>query len=154
MNIKFVQNGVEFGGVFLSLTTINRKCLTEKVSCNNLTLLVIEWESSRGFDGAKESIVLPFDKITNIISLITGKQCCFGEIAGKHSELYGDIDDEDLKIYTEVNKVVEFLELNPTGRECNHSFLDTMSEFNDEQGYKKGDESFDKELDELKLILN
>tara|TARA_Y100000310_G_C20613082_1_gene779078 strand:+ start:1060 stop:1527 length:468 start_codon:yes stop_codon:yes gene_type:complete len=154
MNVKFTENGINIDGEFFSLRDINTKCLTEKVKSNNLTLLAIGWEDSRGFDGVEESIVLPFEKINKIISLISGKQCYFGEIAGKHSEVYGDIDDEDIVVYTEVDKVVEFLEENPTGWEYNHSFLETMSLFNDENGYKKGDECFDEKLDELQNILN
>lgn len=151
--MEFKEDGIVANGEFFSLQTITRKCLTEKVKTFNLNLLVIEWESSRGFDGAKESIVMPLEEINKVISLINGKQCYFGEIAGKHSEIYGDVDDKDFKLYTEVDEVVAFLESNPTRREYNHSFLDTMRFFNDESGYSKDDESFDKDLDELDKLL-
>ncbi len=151
--MKFKEDGIVVDGEFFTLQTITRRCLTEKVNTFNLKLLVIEWESSRGFNGVKESIVMPLQEIDKVISLISGKQCYFGEIAGKHSEVCGDIDDKDLKLYTDVDEVVAFLESNPTRREYNYSFLDVMRCFNERREYDENDEGFDEELDELDTIL-
>jgi hypothetical protein len=72
--------------------------------------------------------------------------CYFGEIAGKHSEVYGDIEESEVCIDTQTEKVIEFLELHPSGHDYNHSFLCTLTDRYSDQGYEKGDEGYDENL--------
>jgi len=65
--------------------------------------------------GKVESIFISEEK--DIIALI-GKQLYFGEILGKHSEIYGKLEADDITVLSEDQKaidVVEKLNILPTG---------------------------------------
>ena len=132
--------------MFYSLDRIARECLEVRVSDEELVLLHIEWSSSRGFGGAYERYICSLEKAQLLKSLIVGKMCYFGEIAGKHSEVYGDIEESEVCIDTQTEKVIEFLELHPSGHDYNHSFLCTLTDRYSDQGYEKGDEGYDENL--------
>jgi hypothetical protein len=44
------------------------------------------------------------------------------EIEGKHSEVYGTLDNSDMTIITNKKEVKEFIITNPDGWDYNHSF--------------------------------
>lgn len=122
----FTERGLQVGDRFLPLGEIIRNCLTERVINNKLVLVTIEWKGHRGFDGLTEKFVLSHSQWKTLQSQIIGETICFGEIAGKHSDIRGTIDEGDITVDDSVSGVVRFLQNNPTGREYDHSFIDTF----------------------------
>ena len=127
-DLIFTESGLQVGGRFLPLGEIIRNCLTRRVINNKLVLVTIEWESRRGFDGLIEKFVLSRSQWQTLQSQIIGETIYFGEIAGKHSDIRGTIDEGDITVDDSVSGVVRFLQNNPTGREYNHSFIDRFYE--------------------------
>lgn len=121
--IKYLSNGINVDDAFISIEDIKRRCIIEKIKENNYGLLEIEWPSNRGFDGLVEKYVSSLKNIKLIKSMIVGKHIYFGEIAGKHSEIYGDIEESEINIITDIVEVSKFLLSNPSGHTYTHSFL-------------------------------
>ena len=125
--ITYKKDGIIVNEKFISLNEITEKCNLEKLKDEKLVLLKMEWKGWRGFyEGICEKIVLQKEKIEIIKKHILGKTIYFGEIAGKHSDVYNTLDDNDIEIIEDSNIIVEFLKLNPSGHEYNHSFLYTF----------------------------
>jgi hypothetical protein len=54
------------------------------------------------------------EEVANII----GKEVYFGEILGKHSEIYNTVDEEDIELITDDQAIIEVIEkigILPTG---------------------------------------
>lgn len=124
----FTERGLQVGDRFLPLGEIIRNCLTSRVINNKLVLVTIEWKGHRGFDGLTEKFVLSRSQWQTLQSQIIGETIYFGEIAGKHSDIRGTIDEGDITVDDSVSGVVGFLQNNPTGREYDHSFIDRFYE--------------------------
>lgn len=125
--IVYNKNGITVDGEFTSLSDIIFKCNNTKVKEDKLLLLKMEWKGWRGFDeGIKEEIILPIEKIEIIKKYILGKEIYFGEIAGKHSEIYNTLDENDIEIISDVDVITTFLYRYPSCHEYNHSFLHTF----------------------------
>lgn len=134
--IIFKKDGVLIDENFISLSDIIEKCNIEKIKDEKLVLLKMEWKGWRGFDeGILEKIVLPIEKIEIIKKHILGKTIYFGEIAGKHSDVYNSLDDNDIEVITDTKEINKFLSSNPSGHEYNHSFLYTFSDYASDGGY-------------------
>ena len=131
----FTERGLQVGDRFLPLGEIIRNCLTERVINNKLVLVTIEWKGHRGFDGLTEKFVLSRSQWETLRFQMIGETVYFGEIAGKHSEIHGTIDEDEITVDDSVSGVVRFLQNNPTGREYVHSFIGTFSERVSEGGY-------------------
>ena len=87
----------------------------------------MEWKGWRGFDeGIVERILLPIENIEAIKKYILGRTINFGEIAGKHSEVYNSLDENDITIIEDISEIEDFLRHNPSQHDCNHSFLNTF----------------------------
>lgn len=121
------SNGIKIGDEEISLESITKKVQELRAAESDLALLTITWPGNRAWDGAKEQIVLKRADAEELKSGITDIEVNFGEIAGKHSEIYGTLEASEM-IITSGNSVVEFLELCPSGHNYNHSFLDTISD--------------------------
>lgn len=135
-NIEYRKNGIVIDGELLLLSTIIKECDALKISEENLVLLVMEWKGWRGFDeGILEEIVLPVEKIEIIKKYIIGRTIYFGDIAGKHSEVFNTIDEEDMKIIDDPKAVGDFIAANPSMHKYNHSFLYTFSNYASDGGY-------------------
>lgn len=126
--IVFKKDGVLVGDIFIKTTDIITNCNLSKIKEDKLFLLKMEWRSRRGFDGITEKIVLTDEKINIIKKHIIGKEIYFGEIAGKHSKIYGTLDDNELEITKDVDTINAFLASNPSGHEYIHSFIYTFIE--------------------------
>ena len=127
--IIYKKDGILIGDNFVSLSEIIKKCNKEKLKEEKLFLLKMEWKGWRGFDeGILEKIVLPIEKIETIKKFILGETIYFGEIAGKHSEVYNTLDENDIEVISDQKVILEFLSINPNGHEYNHSFLHTFSD--------------------------
>ena len=122
--ITYKKDGILIDDNFISLHEIKVNCLKKKIEEEELLLLKLEWKGWRGFsEGIKEQIVLSMDKIETIKKYLLGKTINFGEINGKHSEIYNTLDDNDIEIDSDINNILHFLLSKPNGHEYNHSFL-------------------------------
>ena len=70
----------------------------------------------------------------------TGMEAYFGEIAGKHSEIYGTVEEDEIKI---TDDAVEFLATYPRGRCYDHSFIDAFYNTLEGAYYKDDNMLFD-----------
>lgn len=146
--IEFKKDGILIDSEFISLSEIIAKCNNSKVKAENLLLLKMEWKGWRGFDeGILERILLPIEKIEVIKKYILGKQINFGEIAGKHSEVYNTLDENDISIITDKKEIAKFMKKCPIGHEFNHSFLNQFHNQASDGVY--GDEITDEQLKEF-----
>ena len=134
--ITYKKDGILIDENFISLSEITEKCNLEKVKEEKLLLLKMEWKGWRGFDeGILEKIVLPLEKIEIIKKHILGKTIYFGEIAGKHSDVYNSLDENDIEVIDDPKVIQQFLSSNPSGHEYNHSFLYTFCDYASDGGY-------------------
>jgi len=134
--IFYKKDGILIDDNFISLSEIIEKCNIEKIKENKLFLLRMEWDGWRGFDeGILEQIVLPMEKIEKIKKLILGKTIFFGEIAGKHSDIYNTLDENDIEIIEDSKTILNFMAENLNGHAYNHSFLYTFLNYAYDGGY-------------------
>jgi len=124
--MEYTKEGLIIDGKLLTLEEITSNVNRLKIEEEKLGLMKITWAYSRNFDGIVETIVLPIDRLNQIKSIIVGLQVYFGEINGKHSEIYGDIDEEDVTITEDSDKINRFMSRVPSGHEYDHSFLGTL----------------------------
>jgi hypothetical protein len=73
-----------------------------------------------------ESRIYPKHIAERITEMMLDKQVYFGEIEGKHSEVFGVIEDHEIEIITKKEDINKFLLDNPTGVIFNHSFIDSF----------------------------
>ena len=126
MKVEYKENGIEIDGLFLSLDEITKNVNDVKIKNKQLCLMTLEWPMTRNFDGAYEKIVLSLEKAKKFKEVFSGVEVYFGEIAGKHSEIYGDLEENEITIETDINEINEFLSRYPDGRDYNHSFIDKI----------------------------
>lgn len=127
MGIEYKKDGIVVDGNMIPLTTIIRNCRKQEVLEEDLEVLIIEWKPNRNFDGAKEILVAPKENIETILTIIAGRSVYFGEIAGKHSDIHGTIDAEDITVIYDKDDVLEHL-LKYGTHDFNHSFLCKLCE--------------------------
>lgn len=150
--ITYKKDGVLISGKFISLSEITSKCNAEKTKEGRMLLLRMEWRGWRGFNkGVLEEIVLSEAAIKTIKKHILGKTIYFGEIAGKHSDIYNSLDDNDIEVISDTDKINEFLLSNPSGHSYNHSFLHTFLDYASSGGY---DDISEEEAKEFSECLN
>lgn len=51
----------------------------------------------------------------NDVKSAIGKDVYFGEVLGKHSDVYGDLEEKDFTVLSEDPKIIEFIENFPSG---------------------------------------
>jgi len=105
----------------------------------------MDWSGGRGFDGIYEKIILPLEDAQNLKNILKDKEIYFGEINGKHSDICGTLEDKEITIIEDKEKVKNFLINQPTGWDYNHSFINQFFDDNCD------DNDFNKE--EFKLIM-
>jgi len=92
----------------------------------------LEWESCRGFSGIKEYriMTLPNVKIFKEKCSYTDIDLQFGEIEGKHSDIYNTLDSNDFKLITDNETIIKFLQNHPNGSYIpeGNSFIEIISE--------------------------
>ena len=142
--IKYLSNGIEVNGEFISKETLVKEIESIKVKERDLVVVRISWSGNRNFDGCYENIVLPRELANEYVDNFTGREAYFGEIAGKHSEIYGTVDEDEISI---TEDAVEFLAKYPSGVDYDHSFSSAFYNNLEGQGYD------DKEIDKLFYIL-
>ena len=145
--IKYLSNGIEVNGEFISKETLVKEIESIKVKERDLVVVRISWSGDRNFDGCYENIVLPRELAKEYVDNFTGREAYFGEIAGKHSEIYGTVDEDEISI---TEDAVEFLEQCPSGVYYDHSFSSAF--YNSLEGQDYDDEEIDKLFDILKRV--
>lgn len=154
--MKYLENGIEVEGVFYKLEDVIKNCNDLKIKKEDTIILKIEW-SGRGGE-VYEHLSLPKKTATKVKKLLLGKEVYFGEIWGKHSEVYGGIEEGDFKVITDKEKVQEFLTSYPNGSDYNHSFINTLIDNYSDNG---GREYYEKEegkkycndIEQLSLLI-
>jgi hypothetical protein len=71
------------------------------------------WDYGRQGE-VKGTFIATKEEVANII----GKEVYFGEILGKHSEIYNTVDEEDIELITDDQAIIEVTEkigILPTG---------------------------------------
>ena len=145
--IKYLSNGIEVNGEFISKETLVKEIESIKVKEKDLVVVRISWSGNRNFDGCYENIVLPRELANEYVDNFTGREAYFGEIAGKHSEIYGTVDEDEISI---TEDAVEFLEQCPSGVYYDHSFSSAF--YNSLEGQDYDDEEIDKLFDILQRV--
>ena len=145
--IKYLSNGIEVNGEFISKETLVKEIESIKVKEKDLVVVRISWSGNRNFDGCYENIVLPRELAKEYVDNFTGKRAYFGEIAGKHSEICGTVEKDEISI---TEDAVEFLEQCPSGVYYDHSF---SSAFYRELEGRDCDDEESVEVDKLFDIL-
>nr|DAI89597.1 MAG TPA: hypothetical protein [Caudoviricetes sp.] len=155
MSIKYKKDGIEINGEFLSLVTITEKCNEIKLKEDKLVILEMCWEG-RGGD-VTERRALPLENALKIKEILLGREVYFGEIWGKHSEVYGIMTEDTFEIEKDKKKVKEFLRNNPNGVDYNHSFIarftDNIEERLDEDPDSLGEDEDQELCDKIYSLL-
>jgi len=125
MSIKYNKDGIEINGEFLSLKTITEKCNNIAIKEKDLVLFIMCWDG-RGGD-VTERRVLPIENALKLQEILLGREVYFGEIWGKHSEVFGDICKDTFEIDRDKKNVKKFLAKYPNGVNYNYSFIDTFT---------------------------
>jgi len=144
MEIKYTKDGVIFNNEFISLAEIIKNVNAVEINDDKLAMMTMTWGYSRNFDGVCETIVLPINRLNNIKEIISGKMIYFGEINGKHSDIHGVLEENEIKISTNKNEINKFLTTNPSGHNYDHSFLDTFYNYLLDGQYDISDEDIKK----------
>jgi hypothetical protein len=153
MKIKYKKDGIELeDGTFISLETITEKCNNLKIKESNLVILELGWDGRGG--SVFEQIALPKEKALQVKDFLLGQEVYFGEIWGKHSEVYGTICEKTMEIVEDTKKVKQFLKEFPDGWNYNHSFINTFIERNDELlEYEEATDVTREDLDFLESLV-
>lgn len=131
--MKYLENGIEVDGKFYSLKEITENCNKQKIKKSKMVLLTMEWDRRGG--NAYEQLLLPKKDALKLKSLMLGKEIYFGEIWGKHSEVYGEMEEYDFTISEKEDEISNFLLNHPNGSDSNHSFIDALiDEYHDNGG--------------------
>lgn len=126
MSIKYKKDGIKVNGEFISLSDIISKCNDIRQKQDKLVLLTMCWEG-RGGD-VTERRTLPLDNVLKLKDILLNRDVYFGEIWGKHSEVYGRITEDTFEIEKDKKKVKQFLDNYPNGVDYNHSFISTFTD--------------------------
>lgn len=145
--MEFTKEGVVIEGNLITLAEITKNCLIAKVKDEKLLLLKMKWP--RRDKAIKECITLTSEKIEIIKKIMFGKTIYFGEIDGKHSDVFNVFDESDIEIVEDVPTIVDFLTAHPSGHEYNHSFLITFRDYAGDGGYDDVSEDDIKEFETI-----
>lgn len=150
--IKYLSNGIEVNGEFISKETLVKEIESVKVKERDLVVVRISWGGTRSFDGCYENIVLPRELAKEYVDNFTGRQAYFGEIAGKHSEIYGEVKEDEISV---TEDAVEFLANYPSGADCDYSFREAFFSEMDVRNYgEEQQEEIDKLFEILERVQN
>jgi hypothetical protein len=149
MKIEYKKDGIIVGDELLLLSDIIEECNNIKIKENKLVLLEIGWDGRGG--SVFEQIALPKESALRVKDILLNQEVYFGEIWGKHSEVYGEVSEGDFKIVVDKKKIKKFLEEYPSGHDYDHSFIYTFIERFEEQEMQ--DEITQDIIDELQNLI-
>jgi hypothetical protein len=93
----------------------------------NKLLITLAWKSWRGFDGILEKFVISKEDWAKIKPILMEKEIYFGEIAGKHSEIFGNLKNDEITECSDIVALNEFQSTYGKNNNSQHSFLQTLS---------------------------
>lgn len=130
--MKYFEYGIQVDDKFYSLAEITEKCNQIRIEKQEIVLLKIEWDGRGGeiYDHA----TYPKKIAERIKKLMLDKEISFGEIWGKHSDVYGTITEDSFKIITDKREVELFLSTHPSGSDYNHNFKHRLIEDYEDNG--------------------
>lgn len=151
--MEYTKNGIIVNGKEITLKEISENVLLKKIEDDDLVLITIHWKESRGFDGITEQQVFTRRNAEEFCKEFTGFQVSFGEISGKHSDVYGDIDKEDIIVDDNRKVVLSFLLSYPGGNYHDYSFIQEIDnclyDYNDDDLTEEECEELRKKLSKL-----
>lgn len=150
MKIDYKKDGIIVGNVFLLLSDIIEECNNVKVKECDLVLLKMGWDGRGG--SVLERRVLPLENALRIKEILLDKEVYFGEIWGKHSEVYGTMTEDTFEIIIDENRIKHFLKEFPSGVDFDHSFVYAFIEWSEEQEMQE--DTTQEQIDELQSLLN
>ncbi len=124
--MEYTTTGIIVDGEEISKETLLIEINT--LRAKGMGVLIIKWEGGRVMDEIKEQIIVKQSDYKDIRAFLVGTEIHFGEIAGKHSKICGDIEENDISISLTVKTVCDFMMKNPSGRLFHHSFLNAIEE--------------------------
>ena len=124
--VNYNQVGIVVQGVTIPVEQVMRNVYKKEIIEKDLVLFIINWERYRGFDGVTETFVIPKSNIEEIKNIILDKHIYFGEIAGKHSDIEGTIQEQDINVEQDKNIIMEFMVNNVSKHRANYSFIDWL----------------------------
>ena len=124
--MKYTSKGlIQDNGEILTIEDFTRNVYLKRIEEYDLILVKILWKRRRSRDLYQNFITS--NSIEKVNHLLIGENVYFGEIEGKHSEVFGDIDSEDLSFITDKKEILEFY-LNYGSENSNIDFLDAVKE--------------------------
>ena len=157
MKIEYKKDGIIIEDAFLLLSDIIEECNNIKLKEDKLVLLEMGWDGRGG--SVSEKRALPLENVLRIKEILLDKEVYFGEIWGKHSEVYGSMSEDTFEIIKDKKKIKDFLKEYPSGVEYDHSFIYSFIEGAEEK-LKYEQEDLDEDditqegIDELYSLLN
>lgn len=155
MKVEYKKDGIKIDSTFLSLEDITSKCLDARLKENNLVILKLSWSGRGG--SVSEQRALSLDNALAVKEILLDREVYFGEIWGKHSEVYGTMSEKTFSIEKDTEKVKIFLREFSSGIDYDYSFIETFIESGEDKlEYPSGeddDEVTQELLDELKSLL-
>lgn len=157
MKIEYRKDGIIVGDAFLSLSDIIEECNNIKIKEDKLVLLEMGWDGRGG--SVSEKRILPLKNALRVKEILLDKEVYFGEIWGKHSEVYGEMTEDTFEIVKDKKKIKDFLKDYPSGVEYDYSFIYSFIERAEEKlDYEKEDldenDITQEGIDELYGLLN
>lgn len=150
MKIEYKKDGIIIGDTFLLLSDIVEECNNIKIKEDKLALLEMGWDRRGGT--IFEIRALPLKNALRVKEILLDKEVYFGEIWGKHSDVYGSISEETFEIIKNKKKIKDFIKEYPNGIDYNHSFIHTFIENNE---YNEMQDNITQEmLDELRTLIS
>lgn len=114
--------------------------LTDPDAASKL-LITLEWKGGRGFDGIMEQFIIDKDHWLSIKPILLGNEIYFGEIAGKHSEVFGDLKESEITESLDLKEILDFQQEYGLHNNPKHSFLKTLSSWFKDSLYEYNKES-------------
>lgn len=153
MKITYLKDGILVGDAFLLLSEIVEECNKVAIKEDNIVLLEMGWDGRAG--SVFEQIALPKEKALKLKEILLDKNVYFGEIWGKHSEVYGDMSENTFEIVEDSKKIKKFLSTYPDKHNYDYSFIYTLIERSEEYLEYDEEESelTQQEIDEIYELI-
>lgn len=125
-----------------------------KIKSATDVLVSIKWVGNRNSPTIEESFIVDNTFLTEFQPKIINKDINFGEIFGKHSEIYGQIEDSDIAVIKDSELILTFIKNNYNRHVYNHSFLSVINDGEDAYGVRWDEFVTENDIEVLKKIFN
>ena len=149
---KFTKEGLHVDDKFFTLEELKTNVNLCKLTEESLSLVTLKWQESRNFDGILEQIILPTSIAYRLQEILPGIEVPFGEINGKHSDICGTLDTDEINISDNQESIIHHMN-NKGCHSFNYSFLYKIQEYYIYDNI--GEDTFDSEyFAKLKLLFD